>query len=158
MLVCSWQCSSASPAAVLAYQIAHLGIAVRLGGVAKRFGHANDVGGGAVLADLPLAVDLENLDLDADDAFDLRSDERVRRVGYFPGMVADRLMLAGERIDLPAQPVDVVDDARPPAHLHHSIIPGRHDLAGLLLGRVPGRRDVGVGALEHRKYRRAGLD
>ena len=43
----------------------------------------------------------------------------------------------------------VLDHARDAARLDHHVVPGRHDLAGLALGRVPGRRDVMVGALKH---------
>ena len=35
------------------------------------------------------------------------------------------------------------------AHLHHGVVPGGHDLAGLALGRVPGGRDVVLRPLEH---------
>src|SRR5690606_22131407 len=137
--------------AVSVDEAGHLRIGMRLDRVTQRFGDARNVGRRAVLADLPLAVDLQNLDLDADYALDLSGDVGIRRVRDLPGTLAHRLVFAGQRPDLHAQPVGVVDHAGAAAHLHDRIVPGRHDLPGLLLGRIPGRRYVGIGALKHCK-------
>ena len=50
--------------------------------------------------------------------------------------------------DLLPQPVRIVLDPDAAMGLHDGVVPGRHHLAVLALGRVPGRGDVGLGTLE----------
>ena len=51
------------------------------------------------------------------------------------------------------QPSGVLDDQGRAADLDHRVVPGRYRLAVRLLGGIPGGRDVGVDALEHRQHR-----
>ena len=46
------------------------------------------------------------------------------------------------------QPGCVIVELDAPAHVGDSVVPCRHDFAGQCFFRVPGRRDVGVGAAE----------
>ncbi len=106
----------------------------------------------AVLADLPLAFDAGDRNLDADDALHLRHHVIGRRVVDLPRIGQAALARIRQVLDLAPQPgVVAVHDARAAPDVHGDVVPGRHDLAGLLLGRVPGRRDVVLRALEHRQ-------
>ena len=70
------------------------------------------VGLGAVLADLPLAGDRVDRDLDPDDPAQHRADERRRRVGDRPGLGAPGLAQRGEGVDLLPEPGLVLDHPR----------------------------------------------
>ena len=98
-----------------------------------------------------LPLDLGDLDFDPDDRPALKRDEIGRRVTDRPGLVASGFLSVRQRFDLPGEPGVVFDDPRRAARLNHHVVPGRHDLPRLLLGRVPGRRDIVFGALEHDK-------
>ena len=80
-------------------------VRVRLGRRFQAGDDAVDVGGGAVLADFPLAVDPGDFDLDADNALDLRGDIGLGSVADSPGRGPPALVLAGQRPDLSAQPI-----------------------------------------------------
>ena len=54
------------------------------------------VGLGPVLADLPFALDLGDFDLDADNPFELRGDEALRRVRDLPGRDRAALLPVGQ--------------------------------------------------------------
>jgi signal transduction histidine kinase/DNA-binding response OmpR family regulator len=110
--------------------------------------HAFAVRGGAVLADLPLALQRDQLDLDADDRAHHAVDEIGRCVLDLPGLRAPALVALGELADQAPQPRRIVDRAQAAARLHGDVVPGRHDLAGLGLRRVPGRAHVGLRTLE----------
>ncbi len=43
----------------------------------------------------------------------------------------------------------ILDDSRRAPGVHRHVVPGRHDFAVLLLGRVQGGRDVKLRSLEH---------
>ena len=103
----------------------------------KPFGNAATIRLATVLADLPLAVDRGDLDLDADDALQLRSDELVGRVANGPGYHALGLMAVGQPVDLRPNPLAVLDHAHPAPDLDDGVVPGRHHLAGLALGLIP---------------------
>src|SRR5579863_3542910 len=65
---------------------------------------ARAVGGGSVLAHLPFASDVEDLDLDADDRPALHGDELRRRVADRPGPIAPPFERPGQFLDLPLKP------------------------------------------------------
>src|SRR5207248_479794 len=117
--------------------------------LAKTGDDADAVGGGTVLAHLPLAFDALDRDLHPDDALDHRGDELGGSVIDAPGRSARALPRARQRLDLAAQPGGIVDDARAAPGVHRGVVPGRHHLAGLALGRIPGGRHVVVRTLEH---------
>src|SRR5262249_16430536 len=62
------------------------------------------VGSVAVLADLPLAFDRGNLDLDAGNTLDLRGYEILRRIADRPGLCAAPLLSHRQRFDLGPEP------------------------------------------------------
>src|SRR6185437_1637390 len=145
-----------SIAARLSYDLRHGARIV----IAHRLEPGDDalaVGGAAVLARLPLAPDVEDLDLDADDRAALHRDEIGWRVADRPGRFPALLERLRQLLDLLGEP-GVVRDLRPALGLDHGVIPGRHDFARLPLGRVPGGRDVMVMALEHDERVRRGFE
>src|SRR5581483_260962 len=111
--------------------------------------HTGAIGLGAVLAHLPFALDARNGNLDADDGAHLHGDEILRRIADGPRLGTVHLAASREILDLPAQPAVVVHHARPAPDMHGGVIPGWHHLAGLALGRIPGRRHIILRALEH---------
>src|ERR1700734_3661679 len=138
-------------AASVAARLAHDSRPGARGLVAPRLEAGNDPGavsGVAVLAGLPFAADVEDLDLDADNRPALHGDEIGRRVADRPRLLAPRFERLRELRDLLREP-GVIHHLRSALRLDHGVIPGRHDFAGLPLGRVPGRGDVMVMALEH---------
>src|SRR5947209_13430324 len=109
------------------------------------------IGDGPVLAYLPLALDSRDRNLDADDRPDLHGDEILRGVFDMPGRRAAILLRARQLADLLAQPAGIFDRARAAPRMYRGIIPGWHDLAGLALRRIPGRRDIFLRALKNDK-------
>jgi hypothetical protein len=141
---------AASVAARLAHNLSHrmrIVVAYRL----EAGDDAGAVSGVAVLARLPFAADVQDLDLDADDRPALHGDEISGRVADRPGLVAALLKRPGQLLDLLGEP-GVVHQLRPALRLDHRVVPGRHDFAGLALGLIPGRGDVMVMALEHDEH------
>jgi hypothetical protein len=68
-------------------------------------GHdAGAIGLGAVLADLPLALDARDRDLDADDALHLGCDEWLGRVAHRPRRGAALFLRRRQVVELAAQP------------------------------------------------------
>ena len=67
----------------------------------------------AVLAHLPLAGDLPDRKLDADDRPELPLDVIVRRIRDLPGRRTGALMGVGEARQKTAQPLRIVDSASP---------------------------------------------
>ncbi len=57
----------------------------------------------------------------------------------------------GQPRDDLVEPVSVFEEFHRAVGMNRCVIPGRHDLAVLLLRRVPGRRHIGVGAVEDRQ-------
>src|SRR5580700_2771216 len=104
---------------------------------------AGAVSGVAVLARLPFSPYVEDLDLDADDRPALHGDEVSRRVADRPGRFAALLERPRQLLNLLSKP-RVIHHLGPALRLDHSVVPGRHDFAGLPLGLVPGRGDVVV--------------
>ena len=101
----------------------------------------------AVLADLPLALDFGDFDLDADNAFQLRVDIGFRGVIHRPWRGARRFVAGGEPRDWVRSQSrsSMTSPCRAP---DDGIVPCGHDLAGLLLGRIPGGRHIGLRALK----------
>ena len=114
--------------------------------------------GGTVLADLPLAVDGGNVDFDADDALDLRGYEGFRCVADGPGFGAAVFAVSRQGFDLRADPLRIVDHPRRAADLDNGVIPGWDYLSCVLLGLVPGGRDIGVWSLKDDENRGAVAD
>ena len=96
--------------------------------------------------------------LDADDRAQLTLDVLVGGVGHCPRMLAGVLVFVGQLGDRLPNPVRVVVHRHPSGQMHRGVVPCRHDLAVLLFARVPGRRDVGVGARADQQHRRVGRD
>jgi hypothetical protein len=120
----------------------------------KRLGGARTVASVLVLAELPLADDALDRDLDADDARQHVVD--VRRVGvrHLPRLrVAGRgLVPAREPRDDAAHEALVVADRHLAVHVHDAVVPGRDLAMRFVLARVPVRRDVRVlGAEDHQR-------
>src|SRR5262245_23622737 len=65
-------------------QVGHR-VAVPVAVLAQARHHPGAIGGPAVLADLPLALEASHRDLDAHDGPELALDEVGRRVGHLPG-------------------------------------------------------------------------
>ena len=59
-----------------------------------------------------------------------------------------RFVLGRELSEMITQPASVIHDTQLAAGMCNRIVPGRHDPAGFCLGRIPGRRDVRIGAME----------
>src|SRR5271166_5140028 len=113
---------------------------------------AGDVGHRAVLAELGLGLDPDDLQLQADDGAQLAFDERAWRVVHRPGRrlarrgQPGRLVLGRQAPDDVLDPVRVVVHYEPAVDVRRDVVPGRDDPAVLPLRGVPGRRDVGVRA------------
>src|SRR5205814_2023579 len=103
---------------------------------------ARPILGRAVLAQLELALDLRDPDLDADDA-----GEPLRVVARHPGCGAAALEARREPLDVATRRRRIVDRARAAVDVHGRVVPGRH--TGL---RVPGRRHVAVRPNEHHEH------
>ena len=99
------------------------------------------VGVGAVLAQLGLALDRLDDELDADDRAQLPPDVLRGCVVDRPGPVAARLVPVGEPRDDVEHPVGVVVHGDRAAQLDLGVVPGRHDAAVLGLAAYhPARR------------------
>src|ERR1051325_2043905 len=133
--------------AALAQQRRHDGSL--LAALAQAGDHAGPIDFRAVLADLPLAFDPRDRNLDADDALDLRSEILLRCVIDLPRFRQHAFLEIREILELAPEPAQVFDHARRAPGVHRHVVPGRHDIAVLLLGRIPGRRDVLLRSLEY---------
>ena len=121
-----------------------------LAGRLEPLDRAGDVRVRAVLAELPLALDPVDDELDADDRLQLALDVRLRRVVHRPGLLARRLVPVAQRAHVGLDPGRVVVDDQPAVDVRGDVVPRRDDAAVLALRRVPGRRDVGVGTAHDR--------
>ena len=83
-------------------------------------------------------------ELDADDRPELLGDELARRVVDRPRVALAGLVAGGEPAHEPGDPRRVVVDDERSGGVEDLVVPRRHDLARLLLGRVPARRDVRI--------------
>src|SRR5262249_29388563 len=115
---------------------------------AKTFDHAFAISFGAVLTHLPLALDAPNRNLDTDNGAHLHRDKIRRRIVDLPRRFPRPLSARGEVFELTSQPGIVVHDAGASPDMDGGVIPGWHHLAGLALGRIPGRRHIVLRPLE----------
>ncbi|OIQ63999.1 hypothetical protein GALL_544530 [mine drainage metagenome] len=113
--------------------------------------HACDIGSGAVLAHFDFAFQPINGQRDADNAAQHALNEIGRRVGNRPRLRARRLVPPGQPGYHVQQPDGIVEDLQRAISVDRGVVPGRHDLAVLLLGGVVRRRDVAVRPLEDRQ-------
>src|SRR5688572_20994788 len=111
----------------------------------------------AVLPHLGLGIDTRNGEADTDDAADQRGDELCRRVTGLPLHLVRALLLRGKLGDVAQQPSAVFDDLGTAIGMDDGVVPGRHRLAGIRLGWIPARTDVGLGAREDQHRLRLGM-
>ncbi len=119
--------------------------------------HAAAVGLGTVLAQLRLALDPGDGDLDPDDARELTVDELLRGVAGRPRLIAAALVDPGQSGDDAAEPLLVPMDSHGAGQMYCGVVPGRDDPAVFGLRRVPGRADVGLGSRTDQQRRAAGV-
>ena len=86
-----------------------------------------------------------------DDALELRLHEGLGRVVDRPGLGSPGLVALGQPGDDGAQAVRVVEELRRAVGVDRGVVPRRHHPPVLGFGRVPARRDVGVGPREDRQ-------
>ena len=113
--------------------------------------HAGTVLRRPVLAHLPLAFEPGDRERKTDDPLQHALHEVLRRVADRPGCGSDALLPVGQAGDDFAQPHRVVEELDRTIGMDRDVVPGRDHFAGLALGVVPGRGDVGVRPLEDRQ-------
>src|SRR6266851_6585321 len=127
-----------------------LGYGARIGILAplQRGDDARAVRRRAVLAQLELALEPADRELDAGDAVQHRCDISLRQIVHAPGRRRlASLMALGQPAHEAAQPFRIGDPAGSSIGVDGGVVPGRHGGSGL----IPARRDVGVGPLEDRE-------
>ena len=102
----------------------------------------------AVLAQLPLAFEPRDRDLDADDGLHERREILGRRVLERPRRFPPRLVSPGERFNVAPHEVRVVDESHGSAGVHGDVVPRGYDPAVFRLGRIHRGRHVRIGTRE----------
>ena len=119
-------------------------------GRGKTGDEAGAVGGGAILADLPFTGEACHGNFEADDGVQAFRDEVGRRIVDGPRGGTRRFVALREARDLSEEPRGVVADDERTVGVNRAVVPSRDDLAVLRLrGDIPGRRDLGLRALEN---------
>ena len=103
---------------------------------------------GFVLTDLPLAFDSAERDLDTDYAFDLRCDVVCGSVADLPWFGKTGLVLSCQSVEVGEKPLLVFNNFKRAVCVDDGVVPGGDNLTVLGLLRVPGGRDVVLGACE----------
>src|SRR5262249_43446057 len=105
------------------------------------------VGCRAVLAQLVLAFEPGDSDLEPDYALQHAPYISCRKIAHFPCHRIAGFVTLGQAIDRPVQPFVTIDHAHRPTSMHIDVVPGRHTRAA----RIPIGRDVGVRPVKNRQ-------
>lgn len=111
--------------------------------------HTRAIFGRAILAQLPLPLDLFDRKLEPNDPADHLLEKFTRRVLDSPRPEPPRFESIGLAMEQSRDSLRIVEEAQSTRDVNGYVIPGRHDPRIRRLARVPVGRHVGMMSLEH---------